>query len=88
MGNGRLGGMVFGGTESERIQLNEDTLWLGYPKDSGNHDAINYLAEGRELIFNGEYTKAQAIVDNKMLGPWNQSYQLIGNLHLHFSNTY
>ena len=29
VGNGRLGAMVFGGVESERLQLNEDTLWSG-----------------------------------------------------------
>src|SRR5438309_503512 len=33
IGSGRLGAMVFGGTESERIQFNEDTLWTGKPHD-------------------------------------------------------
>ncbi|WP_275591255.1 glycoside hydrolase N-terminal domain-containing protein [Paenibacillus sp. 19GGS1-52] len=36
VGNGKLGGMVFGGVENEHIQLNEDTLWSGYPKDTKN----------------------------------------------------
>lgn len=84
VGNGRLGGMVFGGAGEERIQLNEDTLWSGYPKDSSNYDAINHLEEVRRYIFNEEYVKAQKIIEEKMLGPWNQSYQPMGNLYLNF----
>ena len=34
LGNGRMGAMVFGGTKTERIALNEDSLWSGYPKDN------------------------------------------------------
>jgi alpha-L-fucosidase 2 len=33
IGNGRMGAMIFGGTASERIQFNEDTLWRGKPHD-------------------------------------------------------
>lgn len=36
VGNGRLGAMVFGGVTSERLQLNEDTLWSGGPKNWHN----------------------------------------------------
>ena len=36
VGNGRIGGMIFGGILQERIQLNEDTLWAGGPHDSNN----------------------------------------------------
>nr|BFE50583.1 hypothetical protein GCM10017745_40100 [Saccharothrix mutabilis subsp. capreolus] len=42
VGNGRLGAMVFGGTDTERLQLNEDTLWAGGP-----HDYTNPGARGR-----------------------------------------
>ncbi len=44
VGNGRLGAMVFGGVESERLQLNEDTLWSGYPRDWNNPGAKDVLA--------------------------------------------
>lgn len=84
VGNGRLGGMVFGGVDTEQIQLNEDTLWSGYPKDNCNYDAVNHLDEVRKLILNGEYVKAQHIIEEKMLGPWNQSYQPMGNLYIKF----
>jgi len=88
IGNGRLGGMVFGGSCEERIQLNEDTLWSGYPKDTLNYDAINHLDEVRRLIFERKYSEAQDIIGSKMLGPWNQSYQPLGDLHVLFKGIY
>src|SRR5690606_32862776 len=50
VGNGRLGAMVFGGIEHERIQLNEDTLWAGGPYDAANPEAKAALPEIRRLI--------------------------------------
>lgn len=50
IGNGRLGGMVFGGVPAERIQLNEDTFWSGGPYDAINPEALQYLPKVRELI--------------------------------------
>ena len=43
VGNGRLGAMVFGGAASERIQLNDDTLWTGRPHDYAHKGAAKYL---------------------------------------------
>lgn len=34
LGNGSLGAMIFGGLETERLQLNEDTLWSGFPQNT------------------------------------------------------
>lgn len=82
IGNGRLGGMVFGGTHQERIQLNEDTIWSGRPKDKNNYTAYEYLAEVRELIFAGEYLKAQRLIERHMLGRYTESYQPLGNLYI------
>lgn len=86
IGNGRLGAMVFGNTDRERIQFNEDTLWAGIPKDTQNYDAINHLGEVRKLLFNGEYYKAQEIMNKKMLGPFTQSYAPMGNLYIDFNH--
>ena len=47
VGNGRLGAMVFGGINNERIQLNEDTLWAGGPYDPTNPEALKALPEAR-----------------------------------------
>lgn len=87
LGNGRIGAMVFGGVYNERLQLNEDTLWSGVPlKKEENEDFIKNLEEARKLIFKGDYTKGENIVNNKLLGPWNESYMPLGNLYLEFNN--
>jgi hypothetical protein len=60
LGNGRLGAMVFGGVELERLQLNEESVWSGSPQDAENPDSIKYLPEIRRLLFAGKYAEAQA----------------------------
>lgn len=67
VGNGRLGAMVFGGTRSERIQLNEKTLWSGGPQEADNPEALSALPEVRRLIFAGKYAEAQALAEKKMI---------------------
>lgn len=57
VGNGRLGGMVFGGIEEERIQLNEDTLWSGFPRDKANYEALRHLAPAKQLVAEGNTRK-------------------------------
>src|ERR1035437_7581908 len=49
LGNGRLGAMVMGGIREERIFLNEDTLWSGYPTDGNEPKGPEYLKEVRRL---------------------------------------
>ena len=86
IGNGRLAGMVFGGIERERIQLNEDTLWAGGPYDPANPQALEALPIARRLIFAGKYGEAHALVAEKMLGrPVRQMpFQPVGDLLLTF----
>ncbi len=88
IGNGRLGAMVFGGVEKERIQLNEDTLWAGGPYDPANPDALAFLPEARRLIFAGEYKEASKLIGSKMMAkPLRQMpYQPVGDLLLTFTN--
>lgn len=80
IGNGRLGAMVFGGVATERIQLNEDTLWSGRPRDKNNYNAYKYLPEARRLIFAGKYQEAQRLIEEKMLGAYTEAYQPMGNM--------
>ncbi|MGG4552756.1 glycoside hydrolase family 95 protein [Paenibacillus humicus] len=87
IGNGRLGGMVFGGSRSELIALNEDTLWSGFPRDTQNYDALRHLKRSRELIFAGEYKEAERLIEAKMLGKRTESYQPLGNLKLEHLGT-
>jgi alpha-L-fucosidase 2 len=82
LGNGRLGAMVFGGAEYERIQLNEDTVWAGGPYDPTHDDALPALGEVRRLLADGDYEQAQKLADARLLGrPARQTpYQPLGDL--------
>jgi alpha-L-fucosidase 2 len=84
IGNGRLGGMVFGGVPAERIQLNEDTFWSGGPYDPINDEALQYLPKVRQLLWAGRYKEAQDLADEKLMGrPRHlQTYQPLGDLRL------
>ncbi|MBC8078707.1 MAG: glycoside hydrolase N-terminal domain-containing protein [Gorillibacterium sp.] len=82
IGNGRLGGMVFGGTQQERIQLNEDTLWSGFPRDTNNYEALRHLEKTRELIAEQNYVEAEQRIEAQMLGVNCQSYQPLGDLYV------
>ena len=86
IGNGRLGAMVFGGTRSERLQLNEESVWDGYARDLNNPRALEALPQIRRLIFAGESAKAQDLIDSVVLGTGNRikSYQTLGDLLLEF----
>jgi alpha-L-fucosidase 2 len=84
VGNGRLGGMVFGGVPEERIQLNEDTFWSGGPYDPIDGEALQYLPKVRQLIREARYKEAQDLADQKLMGrPRHlQTYQPLGDLRL------
>jgi alpha-L-fucosidase 2 len=73
--------MIFGGVAEERLQLNEDTLWSGGPKEWNNPEARTVLPEVRRLIFAGDYANATTLAQ-RMQGPYVQSYQPLGNLYL------
>ena len=97
VGNGRLGGMVFGGTRSERVQINEISLWSGSPMDADNPEALQALPEIRRLLFQGRYREAQELANRSLVckGPGSSygnaanapygSYQTLGDLHLELS---
>lgn len=82
VGNGRLGGMVFGGIQDELIQLNEATLWSGGPvKTNINPAAFEFLAKARNALFNGNYAGANDLVKN-MQGPYSESFMPLGDLSI------
>ncbi|MFZ9914253.1 MAG: glycoside hydrolase family 95 protein, partial [Phycisphaerales bacterium] len=75
IGNGRLGGMVFG-DQFGTIQVNEDTVWAGQPVDRNRTPAAGSLARARELWFNGDVVGAQKIMQDEFMTPdWVRSYQ-------------
>src|SRR5262249_33739680 len=86
IGNGRLGAMIFGGVDHERIQLNENSLWGGGPYDPSNPDAKEALPEVRRLIFAGKFLEAQKLIGEKMMArPLREMpYETVGDLLLTF----
>ena len=87
VGNGRLGGMVFGGVAQERIQLNEDTIWNGKKRNRVNPDALKALPEVRRLLFAGKPLEAEELEGRTMMGIPNRQppYQPLGDLNIAFS---
>jgi len=84
LGNGRLGAMVFGGTNHEKIQLNECSLWSGGPVSKNpNPEAINYLKPIREALEKEDYALADEIA-HKMQGYYTESFLPLGDLILDF----
>jgi alpha-L-fucosidase 2 len=88
IGNGRLAAMVFGGTQSERIQLNEDTVWAGEQRDRTNPEALKNLREVRRLLFAGKPLEAEALAERTMIAVPKRlpPYQPLGDLSLDFPN--
>ena len=68
IGNGRIGGMVFGGVRHERIQFNEETLWNGMPRDHNRPGAHKYLDTIRHLLFQGRQKEADALAEREFMG--------------------
>jgi len=62
LGNGRLGALVFGRTDRERIVLNEISLWSGGVQDADDPDAIKYLPQIRQLLLEGKNAAAQQLM--------------------------
>lgn len=84
VGNGRIGGMIFGRPKNEVIALNEDSIWSGGLRHRVNPDAQEGFAEVRELIKNGNIPEAERIAFEKMQGvtPDMRRYMPFGNLYI------
>ena len=67
IGNGVMGGMVFGTPAVEHIQMNEETIWAGQPNNVLNPNAKEALPEVRRLIFEGKYKEAQELANAKVM---------------------
>jgi alpha-L-fucosidase 2 len=88
VGNGRLGAMVYGGVNTEYLQLNEETLWSGRPIERDNPTALETLPKARELLFNHKYVEAHELIAEKFMGTRIENglhnYQTLGDLVLTF----
>ena len=67
LGNGRLGAMLFGGTKTDRIVLNESTMWSGSPMDGDNENAHTFLPEIQKLLLEGKNGAAQSILQRNFV---------------------
>jgi len=87
VGNGRLGGMVFGGVKSELVQLNESSVWAGRRYYIEKPEVRENLPQVRQLLFDGKLAEAQALVEKHMTtkpDPRYGSYQPLGDLRITF----
>ena len=87
VGNGRMGAMVFGDPDTERIQLNEDSLWPGGPDWGDAKGTPEDLEELRRLLSDGKVHQADRfIVDKFSKGKIIRSHQTMGNLYIDFQD--
>ncbi len=95
LGNGRLGAMMFGGVDEERIVLNESSVWSGSRQDADRPGASKVLPEIQKLLLEGRNSEAEALVNANFTRQGSGSsngngvgqygcYQVLGNLHLSF----
>ena len=85
IGNGQLGGTIFGDVGRERLGLNDVSLWSGEPSDWNNPDAKVELPEIRRLLFEGSIKEAECLC-RRLQGPYAQAYMPIGDLHIRFEH--
>lgn len=89
VGNGRLGAMIFGGINLERLELNEESVWTGEPRWDANPDALKTLPQVRKLLFQGKYREAEELARKGIMGSKRNSgatYQALGDIYLNFGN--
>ena len=80
--------MIFGGIDSEHLQLNEQTVWSGGEEDFVNPAAKESLAQVRRLLFSGKYKEAEVLAQETMMGnkKSRSSYQTLGDLYIDFEH--
>ncbi|MBR4129378.1 MAG: glycoside hydrolase N-terminal domain-containing protein, partial [Bacteroidaceae bacterium] len=87
IGNSHLGAMVYGGTDTEEIQLNEETFWSGSPYDNNSHESLEKLPEVRRLIFEGKEREAEKLLDRYFLkGPHGMRFLPLGSIKMNLGH--
>ena len=82
IGNGKMGALIYGGTDDNVIYLNDITLWTGKPVDRNlDADAHKWIPEIRKALFNENYALADSL-QLHVQGPNSQHYQPLGTLHI------
>ena len=88
IGNSRMGAMIFGGIDRERIQLNDETFWAGSPHNNNNPEGLKHLQEIRQLIFDGKEKEAEQLIDKHYMTPHHgMPYLTLGSLLINFKHS-
>ena len=83
VGNSHLGAMIYGGTDVEEIQLNEETFWSGQPHNNNSTESLGVLSDVRSLIFQGKEGEAAKLIDKYFVkGPHGMRFLPLGSLKL------
>ena len=87
IGNSRMGAMVYGGTVSEEIQLNEETFWSGGPHNNNSTTSLQHLQEVRDLIFEGKEKEAEGVINREFIkGPHGMRFLPAGSLIINLNH--
>lgn len=88
LGNGSLGAMVFGRTDCEKISMNSDTLWSGYPREViKDKDSYESYLKAQKLALEDKLYESQKLIEKKCLGNWTQKYVPLCDIHIDYENT-
>ena len=88
IGNGTMGGVIYGGTTYDRISLNDITLWTGEPCNMSVYspDAYKTIPAIREALRKGDYQEADRL-QREVQGHFSQNYQPLGQLTIEYLDT-
>ena len=90
VGNGRLGAMVFGGIEKERLQLNEESVWCKQGAYLDKKEGYKYIDEIRSLLFEGNFIEGEALAKKRLMSDrlptGTNAYQTLGDIEIAFDN--
>ena len=86
IGNGRIGAMIYGGTDRERLQVNEESIWLGGPRNRHNPDAKANLPKVRKLLREGRISEAEHLMETALSAcpEGMHPYQTLGEIQFFF----
>ena len=82
IGNGAFGAMVYGGTHTEKLSLNLDTLWSGKPQTYISDNAPAVYKQAQQLMLEGKVTEAEELMINRFHNMWSAYYLPMANLYI------
>ena len=87
IGNGTLGGMIYGKVKEETVSLNHDELWTVHPKNTIRPGSLEAFQKARALALDGKLRESQDIIESDFMSTWSQAYLPLGDLVLTFDGS-